>query len=341
VPVVFATLRQILGGGMGLKLECLSCSRLSLTPVVFAINNGLAKNDLPKDDLHVYFWDSLTYNPFPARNVFLSGFRASIFYTIRTIFEDYCASGAAFAQIFAALKLVHCELIVMFRATFNISTQSGVRRFEIDALPCREAPSAVCFSFKVAGTEGGELKVVHDGRVERYVTWSEAPLAMLLRALHLLRVEWYSSVPSELTAGRVMDLDLAVLHLTQDGLTSTELASLSLKKVGYEDEYLLEQSSPNRARFPMLIDAWSSIPLGAAVKAVAQVQVEAINLHKLPVYAAPARFIDGDGAEKYLREQLPYYAVEAFDIYRKNISFDGDVPTSLVPARDWANFLAA
>lgn len=199
----------------------------------------------------------------------------------------------------------------------------------------------MCFSFRVAATEAGEPEVVHEGRVERYLTWSEAPLAMLLRALHLLRVEWYSSVPAELTTGRVMELDLVVLHLTQDGLTGTELASLSLKKVGYEDEYLLEQTLPNRSRFPMFIDAWSSIPLGAAVKAVAQVQVEAINLHKLPICAAPARFLDGDGGGKYLREQLPYYAVAAFDIYRKSISIDGDVSSPLVPASDWEKFLVA
>jgi hypothetical protein len=236
----------------------------------------------------------------------------------------------------------------MFRATFTFSKNRGICGLEIDAVGCGDdqAPS-VELTYKVKLAEDAPFDVMHVGRLVGYSAWSEAPLALLLRALHLLRLQGLSSIPASLLENPVRDLTLSVLHLTRDGQAGPGLGALTLKKVGYDDGYTLTQSLPNRSLFPMHIAAESAVPLGAALKAVAQVQVEGVDLHNHPVAVQVPAFTDDNRRRHVLREQIPYFALAAFDAYStahttslKNVvSPIGS--ESLVPADDWTNFLAA
>lgn len=230
----------------------------------------------------------------------------------------------------------------MLKATFSFAMQHGVCGLEIDAVAKsdRQAPS-VELTFRVKESEDATFKDVHVGRLVGYTVWSEAPLALLLRSLHWWRVEWFSSIPQLLLAGPVRDMGLSVLHLMRNGLTGPELAALSLTKTGYDNGYRLTQSLPNRARFPMEIDAGSAVPLGAALKAVAQAQLEDIDLHRLPEAPTLTVLTDANGAGQIVRELIPYYACSTFDAYRAGSTPAGRGDEVLVPARDWRDFLAA
>ncbi len=240
----------------------------------------------------------------------------------------------------------------MFRANFLFSfsaERSNALQLEVDAVPVRTTeglPQQMKLTFAIGGT-GMVTTALHVGFLQDYHPWSESPLSLLLRAVHLLRAEWSSSIPEELISRPVLDLDLFVAHLTSEGATGSQLASLSLKKIGHDDRYTLTQTLPNRALFPMSIDAESAAPLGVALKTLVQVQVEAVDLHNHPVAVKVPAFIDESGRRNLLREQLPYYAVTAFDAYSAAFASNyGDNAArlrseSLVQADEWANFLAA
>jgi hypothetical protein len=202
-------------------------------------------------------------------------------------------------------------------------------------------------TYKVKVAEDAPSDVIHVAQLEGYSAWSEAPLALLLRALHLLRLQGLSSIPASLLENPVRDLSLSVTHLTRNGLSGPEIAALTLKKIGYEAGYTLTQALPNRSRFPMQIDAGSAVPLGAALKALAQVQLEAVDLHAFPKAVRASALTDESGRRSFLREQLPYYAVAAFDAYRDAYAahFGNSAASqrneSLTLASDWDNFLAA
>jgi hypothetical protein len=142
-------------------------------------------------------------------------------------------------------------------------------------------------------------------------------------------------------------MSVSVIHLTRNGQTGPELAALTLKKLGYEDGYTLVQTLPNRSLFPMSIDANNASPLGAALKTLAQVQLEAVDLHTFPTAVQVTELTDDSGRRHVLRDQLPYYAVAAFDAYRDAfVSNHEDSAADLrcestIPADVWANFLAA
>lgn len=236
----------------------------------------------------------------------------------------------------------------MFRATFEFSTYHGVCGLGIDAVANGDDhASSVALTFRVKKSAAAPFKEVHVGHLAGYSTWSEAPLALLLRALHLLRVQGFSSISRSLLEHPVRDLSLSVLHLTRNGLSGPELAELTLKKVGYEDGYTLTQSLPNRSLFPMHIAADSAVPLGAALKAVAQVQLESIDLHTLPTAVQVTALTDDNRRRHVLREQIPYFALAAFDAYSDAFASNPEDSAaslrseSLVPADVWANFLAA
>ena len=236
----------------------------------------------------------------------------------------------------------------MFRATFTFSTNQGVCGLGIDAVGNDEdQPPSVELTFNVKESEDTPFREVHVGQLVGYSAWSEAPLALLLRSLHLLWAQCFSSIPGVLLESPVRDLSLSVIHLTRNGLGGRELAAFTLQKVGYEDNYTLVQALPNRSLFPMQIDADSAVPLGAALKAVGQVQVEAIDLNIVPRSVKTSALTDDSGRRHVLRDQLPYYAVAAFDAYRDAfVSNHEDSAADLrcestIPADVWANFLAA
>lgn len=227
----------------------------------------------------------------------------------------------------------------MFRATFAFSNHADMRILEIDVLANIDDPkSSIDLRYKVQRKCDESFELIQVGRLDGYSAWSEPPLALLLRSLHLLRVTWFSAIPPVLISRPVLNMSLSVVHLNQRNVTGVELASLSLEKVGIDDGYVLIQQLPNRARFPMHIDAWSAIPLGAAAKAVAQALTEPVDLHAIPVPNPMAAVIDVHGQRHVLREQLPHFAVPAFNAYKPNST---DLPQSLVPAAAWADFLAA
>jgi hypothetical protein len=227
----------------------------------------------------------------------------------------------------------------MFQATFSFSTQHGVAGLQVEAVSSDSANApAVEMTFRIKDYVSASFKEVRVGRLVGYTTWSEAPLTLLLRCMHWLRVEGFSSIPPNLISHPVRDMSLTVSHLTRASQKGPALASLALEKVGYGDDYTLTQSLPNRARFPMKIDTWSAVPLGAAAKAVAQVLTEPVDLHAFPVPNPMAAVTDAHGQRHVLREQIPYFAKPAFDAYKPNST---DLPQSLVPAAAWADFLAA
>lgn len=234
----------------------------------------------------------------------------------------------------------------MFRATFAFSTSHGVSGLQIDALACDDS-TAVDLIFRVRNSKDAPYRDINAGRFVGYTPWSEPPLALLLRSLHWLRVEWFSSIPAVLMSHPIRDLNLSVQHLTKNGLSGTTLASLTLAKVGYEEGYRLQQSLPNGSLFNMEIDAWSAIPLGAALKAVAQVQLESIDLHTAPVAVQVSALTATDGRRHVLREHIPYFALPAFDAYRKefsscpNPSAGNPYDELLIPVHEWTNFLVA
>ena len=202
-------------------------------------------------------------------------------------------------------------------------------------------------TFKAKQSEDVPFSEVCGGQLPGYSVWSEAPRALLLRCLHLLRVQWFPSIPAPILEHTVRELSVSVLHMTRNGHTGPELVALKLKKVGIEDGYTLTQTLPNRAQFPMDIDADSAVPLGAALKALAQVQLEAVDLQSYPVAVRVPELTDDSGQRHVLRDQLPYYAVAAFDAYSalqasSHRNIEASLRSeSLVAADAWANFLAA
>lgn len=234
----------------------------------------------------------------------------------------------------------------MFRANFLFSfsaDRSTTFQLQVDALsiPSKlSTPPQMGLTFLLV-PPNATPRPLHTGILENYHPWSETPLALLLRALHLLRVSWFSAIPQELISRPVLDVHLSVYHLTSDGLTGSQLASLSLKKIGLHDEYSLAQQLPNRAMFPMHIDEWSAVPLGAAIKAVAQAQVESVDLHTLPVALTQEFLSDASGERKILRDQLPHYATAAFDAYSVKKAPQIPLTHSLVSAQQWNDFVLA
>jgi hypothetical protein len=219
---------------------------------------------------------------------------------------------------------------------------------EIDAVGNDDGePPSVELTFRVKQSEDGPWGEICGGLLPGYTLWSEAPLALLLRSLHMLRVQWFRSIPAVLLEHPVRDLSVSVIHLTRNGLSGPEIASFTLKKVGYEQDYSLVQTLPNRALFPMSIDADSASPLGAALKSVSQVQLEAVDLHTFPEPAPVSVLTDEAGRRHLLREQLPHFALTAFDAYNAAFASNHEDSAaslrseSLVPADEWACFLAA
>ena len=234
----------------------------------------------------------------------------------------------------------------MFRANFLFSfsaERSAACQFQVDALSVPAeggTPQQMELTFLI-GPVGAAPTPLHVGILKNYHPWSETPLALLLRALHLFRVEWFSAVPRELITRPVLDVDLSVVHLTSDKLAGSPLASLSLKKIGFDDKYSLLQQLPNRAMFPMQLDERSAVPLGAAIKAVSQVQVESVDLLIFPAALTPEILSGAGGDRKILRDQLPYYAIAAFDAYRARKAQQGHMTDSFVPAQHWSDFVSA
>jgi hypothetical protein len=230
----------------------------------------------------------------------------------------------------------------MFQATFVFSTRHGLCGLQVDAVSSGAAHApAVEITVRVKDAADAPLTVVHFGQLPGYSVWSEPPLALLLRSLHWLRVEWFSSIPSILISHPIRDLSLTVSHLTRDGLKGSTLSSLTLEKVGYEDDYTLTQSLPNRARFPMKIDTWSAVPLGAALKALAQAQLEAVDLHQIPPAPTLDVLTDAHGVGQIVREHIPYYADSSFETFRARLPSISRSDGALVPANHWRDFLTA
>lgn len=252
----------------------------------------------------------------------------------------------ALGQIFSNPEKSNYVGADMFRATFAFLTSYGVSGLQIDALACEDR-AGVDLIFRVKDSEDAPYRDINTGRLVGCTPWSEPPLALLLRALHWLRVEWFSSIPAVLTSHPIRDLNLSVQHLTKNGLSGTMLASFALAKVGYEEEYRLRQSLPNKSLFNVEIDVWSAIPLGAALKAVAQVQLESIDLHTAPTAVKVSVLTASDGRRHVLREHIPHFALPAFEAYRKefhpsrNTSANSRYDELLIPAHEWTNFLAA
>lgn len=213
---------------------------------------------------------------------------------------------------------------------------------EIDAVGNDDGePMGLELTYKVKVAEDAPFSEICGGQLRGYSVWSEAPLALLLRSLHMLRVQWFRSIPTPLLEQLIRDMSVSVIHLTRNGLSGSELAAFTLEKVGYEQDYSLVQTLPNRALFPMSIDADSASPLGAALKSVSQVQLEAVDLHTFPTAFQVTELTDDSGRRHVLRNQLPYYAVAAFDAYRDAFASNHEDSESLVPVDEWANFLAA
>jgi hypothetical protein len=230
----------------------------------------------------------------------------------------------------------------MFQATLSFSTQHGFCGLQVDAINSGTASTpAVEMTFRVKDYGSASFREVRVGRLVGYTAWSEAPLALLFRCLHWLRVEGFSSIPPSLISHAIRDMSLTIQHRTRESLSEVELGSLSLSKTGYEEGYQLTLSSPNRARFSMEIDSWSAVPLGAALKAVAQVQLEAIDLHRFPKAPIFKTLTDGNGVGQILREEIPYYADSSFKTFRARFPSISRSDGALVPANHWRDFLTA
>ncbi|WP_332853647.1 hypothetical protein [Duganella sp. S19_KUP01_CR8] len=230
----------------------------------------------------------------------------------------------------------------MLRATFAFSMHHHVCWLEIDALSRDDAEGpSLELAFKVKASERHQFELMHIGRVRGYSIWSEAPLALLLRALHLLRVEWFSSIPQVLVGRPVLDLSLSVVPLSQNPTNGSPLAVLSLKKVGLDDGFCFVQSLPNRAMLSMSIDHRSAVPLEVAVKVVEAAQLETVDLRSIPRSVSQQLLTDRNGQTQILREQIPYYAVAPFDAFRAERSLRSNLTDALVPVEHWRTFLSA
>src|SRR5471030_939157 len=133
----------------------------------------------------------------------------------------------------------------MIRATFSFSTLAGTDgRFEVEALAAsRDSAPAIQLTYKSSTSAEGPSTVFHVGQLAGYAQWSEAPLALVLRALFFWRTQWYWNISAELLEGTVRRMDVSIKLLEANDKSGEELAALSLtQSPEVEGQYLLAQS---------------------------------------------------------------------------------------------------
>lgn len=235
----------------------------------------------------------------------------------------------------------------MIRATFTFTNDTGgTGRFEIDARASADVTGpSVRLTYKNANSPDGVLEVVHVGALAGYSPWSEAPLALVLRALFFLRTSWYRQVPTELMEGRVQKMKLSVEFLDGNDRACAPLAALHLSQLpGEYGKYALVQSVPDDVCSTMVLNHWCSFPLATAMKMVelSQPQLTYVELKDYPDALTLSEFIDQAGCRYVMRESVPDYALRAFDARRPLLRLhrDGD-RAAPIPATEWQAFLAA
>lgn len=235
----------------------------------------------------------------------------------------------------------------MIRATFCYSMLTGSDgRFDVDAQAATvdNAP-AVLLTYKSSTSASEQLTVFHVGQLTGYTQWSEAPLALVLRALFFLRTQWYWHIPTELLEGTIRGMDVAVKLVDARGDSGAELATLSLAQLpGAEGQYSLAQSPGEGFHGELNLRPWTSFPLGVAFNALAQSQSQLtyVDLQKWPEPLSLEPLTNQQGHRYVLREHVPKYALQAFDAYGSTLRLlrAGDC-AALIPAAAWQAFLAA
>lgn len=236
----------------------------------------------------------------------------------------------------------------MIRAIFSFSTLAGTDgRFEVDALATvGDNVPAILLTYKCSSSAEGPSTVLHVGQLTGYAPWSEAPLALMLRALFFWRTQWYWNIPAELLEGTVRRLDVSVKLLGEDENSCVELAALSLTQSHeVEGQYAMAQSLPDNMHGDLLhLRHWTSFPLSVAFSALAksQSQLTYVDLQRWPDALKPAQLTDEIGRRFVLRDQVPAYALRAFDARRPNLRLlNASDSAALIPAAAWQNFLTA
>ncbi len=236
----------------------------------------------------------------------------------------------------------------MIRAIFSFSTLAGTDgRVEIDArASADDAGPSVQLTYKNAKSPDGALGVVHVGELTGYSPWSEAPLALVLRALFFWRTKWYWNIPAELLEGTVRRLDVSVKLLSEDDNSGAELAALSLTQSHVvEGQYAMAQSFPDDTHGDLLhLRHWTSFPLSVAFSALAtsQSQLTHVDLQNWPEPLELEPLTNQQGHRYVLREHVPEYALRAFDARRPALRLlRASDCAALIPAAVWQEFLTA
>ncbi|MYM30644.1 hypothetical protein GTP58_20130 [Duganella sp. CY15W] len=232
----------------------------------------------------------------------------------------------------------------MIRATFTFTSdlvKSG--QFEIDfTSKSRRLTRTECLTFKVQDASDIQLSTVGTGHIREYAIWSEQPAALVLRALHLWRMSYFSSIPLSLSSGVVRTMEVTVRHHLHENDAGVELVTLSfIRRPELEGKCAVNQTAPGRAYWPMDIDDYHAVPFAVALKVLSQLQHAQFNLHELPPALRLRSHTDSQGNSYVLREQIPYYVLPALD------RFDRQYPLEVSPieaehvvsTRRWNNFL--
>ncbi|MYN45991.1 hypothetical protein GTP23_13125 [Pseudoduganella sp. FT93W] len=234
----------------------------------------------------------------------------------------------------------------MFIADFLFSfpevlLQQSVR-LEVEALAVGNA-GRMRVTYRV-GDKDNSLSPVCVAWLEGYKPWSESPEALLLRAMHVLQVEQASKMPCALLKGSVQQIKLSVAGFDARGETGVELVSLDLIRRDQWNRFVLRQYTPTLSATRFDLDFFNGNALAAAFKAVRAIQPVNIDMRTMPATQPVDVVIDTSGIRYVLREQIPSYALEAFDAFsrRFRLASCGSIKSkALVHARDWEQFVAA
>jgi hypothetical protein len=233
----------------------------------------------------------------------------------------------------------------MIRASFTFSSdlvESG--RFEIDfATRNQRLLKTVWLTFKVQDVLDAQLAAVGTARISQYPIWSEQPAALVLRALHLWRMTYFSSIPQALANGVVRTMDVTIRHHHNDDDHGVVLMTLSfIRRPELDGLCAVNQTAPGWAYWPMSIDDFHAVPFAVALKVIAQVQHAQFNLHELPSPPSVCPHTDSEGKRYVLREEIPYYALPALDmLIRQYPQEESPVEAEHIAARCWNDFLMA
>jgi len=216
-------------------------------------------------------------------------------------------------------------------------------RFEIEfTTKNRRLLKPVWITFKAKDAIHTTLSTVGKARISEYPLWSEQPAALVLRALHLWRMTYFSSIPHALGNGVVRTMDVTIQHQHDDDDRGLELMALSfIRRSELDGICAVNQTAPGRAYWPMSIDDFHAVPFAVALKVVAQVRHADFNLHELPSPLSVCPHTDNEGNRYVLRDEIPYYALPALDRFNRQYHQD-DSPVQaehIVPARRWDDFL--